>query len=204
MNNAQIIAASLLLSLYSAETVGVMQQENSVSLSSEALSSEALSSEALSSEALSSEALSSEALPSEALTLEELPLETLIWENRVLIVDAKTSTSADILAKQFETHANQMWDRKLIALLLIDDSVIELRFTQEGMTTLPSSTSKSPSNSIRFKYSESELRKRLSGKQSILIGLDGGTKSAYTLNNGQIDIKQVFADVDGMPMRRWP
>ena len=172
MNNVQLIAASLLLSLCSLETVGAIRQENSASLFAE------------------------------KPPLEELPLETLTWQNRVLVVDAKTSTNADILAKQFEARTNQMWDRRLIALLLIDDSVIELRFTQENMETFSTSASQSPSNNQQIAYSASELRKRLNGKQSILIGLDGGTKSAFTLSSGQIDIEQVFADIDGMPMRR--
>lgn len=172
MNNVKLIAASLFLSLCSLETVGAIEQKNSASLFAE------------------------------KLHLEELPLETLIWQNRVLVVDAKTPTNADILAKQFKTHTNQMWDRRLIALLLLNDSVIELRFTQENMQTFSTSPSQSPSSSKQISYSVSELRKRLNGKQSILIGLDGGTKSAFTLNSGQIDIEQVFTDIDGMPMRR--
>jgi 2-keto-3-deoxy-galactonokinase len=47
-----------------------------------------------------------------------------------------------------------------------------------------------------------ELKRRLENKQSILIGLDGGTKSFYDIDASGIDIKQVFADIDGMPMRR--
>ncbi|WP_158307644.1 DUF4174 domain-containing protein [Brumicola nitratireducens] len=172
MNNIKLIAASLLLSLCSLETVGAIQQENSASLFAE------------------------------ERPLEELPLETLIWQNRVLIVDAKTPANADILAKQFEARRNQMWDRRLIALLLVDDSVIELRFTQENMETFSTSASQSRSNNQQIAYSVSELRKRLNGKQSILIGLDGGTKSAFTLSSGRIDIEQVFADIDGMPMRK--
>lgn len=170
MHNAQLIAASLLLSICSIETVGAMQQEGSASVFAE------------------------------EIPLKELRLETLIWQNRVLVIDAKTSENADILAKQFENRANPMWDRRLIALLLKGDSVIELRFTQENMETFP--PSQSSSYNKQTAYSVSELRKRLNGRQSILIGLDGGTKSAFTLNSGQIDIEQVFADIDGMPMRR--
>jgi len=125
-------------------------------------------------------------------------LQDFVWHNRVLIINPKNQMSATALTKQFETHAYQMWERKLIALLLVDDTVIELRFNEEGMVAASSPSNSSSNN----KYSELELRKRLSGKQSILIGLDGGTKSVYDLNNEQLDIQQLFADIDGMPMRR--
>jgi hypothetical protein len=60
MNNVKLIAASLLLGLCSLYTVEAIQQKNSASPFAE------------------------------ERPLEELPLETLIWQNRVLIVDAKT------------------------------------------------------------------------------------------------------------------
>lgn len=129
-------------------------------------------------------------------------LQDFVWENRVLIINPKNQMSATALIKQFEAHTHQMWDRKLIALLLVDDTVIELRFTQEGMAAATTSSSNSPSKNIHIPYSEPELRKRLSGKKSILIGLDGGTKSVYDLNNEQLDIQRLFADIDGMQMRR--
>jgi hypothetical protein len=128
-------------------------------------------------------------------------LQDFVWENRVLIISPKSQMSANALTKQFQTHARQMWERKLIALLLVDETVIELRFTQQGMAAATAS-SNSSSNNMEMQYSEPELRKRLSGKQSILIGLDGGTKSVYNLNNEQLDIQQLFADIDSMPMRR--
>lgn len=43
-----------------------------------------------------------------------------------------------------------------------------------------------------------ELKSRVRDKTLILIGLDGGTKTYYDT----LDMKMIFADIDGMPMRR--
>jgi hypothetical protein len=43
-----------------------------------------------------------------------------------------------------------------------------------------------------------EITKRLNNRHTLLIGLDGGSKAVYD----SFDSKQIFADIDAMPMRR--
>ena len=111
-------------------------------------------------------------------------LNSFAWEYRILLIDASDSKSNTALVSSLRVHKKGIEDRKLKVILY---------------------TSSAASDAISGALIELdlvELKRRLENKQSILIGLDGGTKSFYDIDASGIDIKQVFADIDGMPMRR--
>jgi 2-keto-3-deoxy-galactonokinase len=111
-------------------------------------------------------------------------LNSFAWEYRILLIDASDSKSNTALVSSLRVHKKGIEDRKLKVILY---------------------TSSAASDAISGALIELdlvELKRRLENKQSILIGLDGGTKSFYDIDASGIDFKQVFADIDGMPMRR--
>lgn len=105
------------------------------------------------------------------------------WKNRIVIF--KTSQE-EINAKAATLNQNSaaLTERKLLIFAVSDDKT--LVFTKQGEfseTTL---------------VSLQEATSRLRNQNCILIGLDGGTKQIYE----DLALKQIFADIDGMPMRR--
>lgn len=53
-------------------------------------------------------------------------------------------------------------------------------------------------HSITTESELSSIQQRLRGRKIILIGLDGGIKAGYD----HFDLKEIFKEIDGMPMRR--
>jgi DNA polymerase II large subunit len=125
--------------------------------------------------------MSVDAIASSTETLNELK-----WEHRVLLVSKPNDET--LLKSQLTQNANELNERKLLVFIVGENTT---RIYQ-------------PNNSNRnaINIDTAIHKNRMGDKKAILIGLDGGTKSFYEFENGSIDLKQVFADIDGMPMRR--
>lgn len=113
------------------------------------------------------------------------------WQYRVLLIDVRDLHSSKPLLMELSEHRQEMFERKLKVLLLNEHAVKEVVFADNDKV-------------VPTHFAFAEIQKRLHSKSSILIGLDGGTKSFYDWPAAisPIDLMQVFADIDGMPMRR--
>lgn len=125
--------------------------------------------------------MSIDAMASSVATLNELK-----WEYRVLLIRKQSDDT--LLKSQLTQNASELNERRLLVFIIGEN------------TTSIYQPNNSHFNAINI--DTSALKTRMGDKKAILIGLDGGTKSFYEFENGSIDLKQVFADVDGMPMRR--
>jgi hypothetical protein len=126
-------------------------------------------------------AMSVDALASSVEALDELR-----WEYRVLLISKPNDDT--LLTSQLTQNASELNERKLLVFIVSENTT---RIYQ-------------PNNSdrIAINIDTATLKNRIGDKPAILIGLDGGTKSFYEFKNSTVDLKQVFADIDGMPMRR--
>lgn len=104
------------------------------------------------------------------------------FKHRLLLVDARQDLSIKLIKDSVEKSNKELIDRKLRVIAVHEDA-IEYVFGIHSITT------------------ESELssiQQRLRGRKIILIGLDGGIKAGYD----HFDLKEIFKEIDGMPMRR--
>ena len=109
------------------------------------------------------------------------------WHSRVVIFK---TTQAEINAKAALLSQNSaaLIDRKLLVFAVSDNKT--LVFNQHG--------DKQGEFSETTLVSLQEATSRLRNQNCTLIGLDGGTKQVYE----DLALTQIFADIDGMPMRR--
>lgn len=111
-------------------------------------------------------------------------LEQFEWKYRLLLIDTEQVKDLEILRTQLNKVKDGLLERKLLILGIDQDQVSNL-------------LSKQVLN-IDSQYCLKRMRQRA----AILIGLDGSTKTVYSISNNTVDIQQLFADIDGMPMRR--
>lgn len=111
-------------------------------------------------------------------------LTSFVWQHRLLITRASPSQLSD-LHNLLSKNYNALAERKLAVFIVDNDKVLRYR---------NSSKFKNTGNPLCF----AETKARMRNKHTILIGLDGGTKAAYS----ELDLRIVFADIDGMPMRK--
>lgn len=103
------------------------------------------------------------------------------WENRVLITTIASAQELTSLEQQLQKLWPEFEERKLIVFTIYKERSYAL----------------TPQSSYSKKNIE-EITKRLNNRHTLLIGLDGGSKAIYD----SFDSKQIFADIDAMPMRR--
>lgn len=106
------------------------------------------------------------------------------YQHRVVLIRQTENVKLSALNEQIKQAQSGITERKLKILLLDDKLVFDITRGQE--------------NQVITRLSANELAKRMSDKTVILIGLDGGTKVFYN----KVDFNAIFADIDGMPMRR--
>jgi hypothetical protein len=111
-------------------------------------------------------------------------LDSFKWQYRLLIIDVSMHTDRSALESLLNAHVKDIEDRKLRVILYTQDAIVE------AFTNTP------------LLLEREVVENMLANKYSILVGLDGGIKSFYEPSANTIDINQVFADIDGMPMRR--
>ncbi|MGB3724541.1 MAG: DUF4174 domain-containing protein [Glaciecola sp.] len=104
------------------------------------------------------------------------------WQHRVLVVKTNNEAELNKLTGILAKHAAAIHERRLIVFALSNKDV--LAFTDHSLEV---------SN-----IQANELLSRLRDKKVLLIGLDGGSKTVYD----ELTLKQVFAQIDGMPMRQ--
>ena len=109
-------------------------------------------------------------------------LKEAAWQYRILIVEKTEAAEIESFKDTLSQNAKAIEERRLLVITIFDQNV--LAYT--GQIFEPSH--------IQAK----ELTNKLRGKKALLIGLDGGNKAVYD----QLDLKTVFAQIDGMPMRR--
>ncbi|MBT1450348.1 DUF4174 domain-containing protein [Glaciecola sp. XM2] len=111
-------------------------------------------------------------------------LDSFKWQYRLLIIDVSMHTDRSALESLLNAHVKDIEDRKLRVILYTQDAIVE------AFTNTP------------LLLEREVVENMLANKYSILVGLDGGIKSFYEPSANTIDINQVFADIDGMPMRK--
>lgn len=113
----------------------------------------------------------------------------LHWQYRVLVIPLKNETPAPELLAQLRQSKRAIDDRRLKVLFTTSSKLID-------------------SDEDNFNISDAETCKhavtRDSEQRPFLIGLDGGIKSVYNVYDANVgvNLNAVFADIDGMPMRR--
>ena len=112
-------------------------------------------------------------------------LPELRWQNRVLIFRAESEALLSAFEDQLQVHREEVRDRKLLVISTFESS---LKFYGLGRT-----------DEVRD-LSQGKLLELLGDFDAVLIGLDGGVKARYTSNN--YSWTDLFARIDGMPMRR--
>lgn len=112
---------------------------------------------------------------------QESQLSQYYWENRVLITTIKSAQELTSLEQQLTKLWPEFEERKLVVFAIYQERSYQL----------------TPQSSYS-KQSVQEATKRLNNRHTLLIGLDGGSKAVYD----SFDNKQIFADIDAMPMRR--
>lgn len=113
------------------------------------------------------------------------------WQYRILIVRLDTKQAADeILGVLRESH-DELLERKLQVLIV----------SHQKQIFILNSTGALEQNE---QANTDKIIEKMAGKSSVLIGLDGGSKSFYDWpgEGVTINLKDVFADIDGMPMRQ--
>ena len=100
----------------------------------------------------------------------------LLWNNRVLIIESEQNQTDEI-----ERYTEEILDR----------DIIWFQFNDEGIkTNYPNELAASFATDTKGQYINSE-------DALVLIGKDGGVK----LRQASINLKQIFALIDTMPMR---
>lgn len=110
-------------------------------------------------------------------TAELTSLQDLRWQNRILIGELPAEGG---YWQHLLNAPAQARERKLVVLLSQGDKWIH--------------------NPVHLPLQALPLWVKQSPGELFLIGLDGGIKARYELGN--VKLSEVFADIDGMPMRR--
>lgn len=103
------------------------------------------------------------------------------WEHRVIITSAASKAELISLENQLKVVWPEIKDRELVVFAIFNSNIYQL---------MPQVSN--------AKQSLEEAERRLNKRHTLLIGLDGGSKVVYDNFNS----KQIFADIDAMPMRR--
>lgn len=111
------------------------------------------------------------------------PLDPWQWDNRILVVDGREKDLDDLLLLM-EAEKASIEERHLLWFILTDDGV---RTNAEKL--LPEGFA-------------DDLRRRHfadgTAVKAVLVGKDGGVK----MREARLDLAEVFARIDSMPMRR--
>jgi hypothetical protein len=110
-------------------------------------------------------------------------LSELTWSYRIIITELNGTDLPSMLNK-LSTQDQALAERK-IALFIVTGKQV-LRYHAKGKTEATSL--------IDITQAQNRLRQA----NTLLIGLDGGTKGVYE----SLNLRRIFADIDGMPMRR--
>ena len=105
------------------------------------------------------------------------------FKHRILIVTTDEDLTLSAIKQSLVRSREKLDERKLVVISK-ESNTAEVIW---GVTTI---------NSMLDNQS---TQRRLENHKAVLIGLDGGTKAVYD----SFDLTQVFADIDGMPMRKF-
>jgi hypothetical protein len=108
-------------------------------------------------------------------------ISSLKWKNRIILVN--TISSKNSILKVFEQNKAEINERDIVWFVIKDKSV-------------DSNFNGNLSNNFLF-----NLNTKFKGKplKVVLLGKDGGVKSV----NENLDLKAIFLQIDGMPMRQF-
>ena len=103
------------------------------------------------------------------------------WKNRILLI--KTDVDVGTYLNQIEGASLEIADRDILWFLISNDA-----------------TQTNYSNQLEDNFSETILNRYFgnANTQVVLIGKDGGVKDA----SEELNLSELFALIDGMPMRR--
>lgn len=107
------------------------------------------------------------------------------WQHRVIITRAESPLALVELNKRLAPHWPALEERKIAIFVILESEEDEIKRIFKDRKESP-------------ELSKQEVNKRLGKKHTLLIGLDGGSKSVYD----SFDLRQIMADIDAMPMRR--
>lgn len=110
------------------------------------------------------------------------PLDPWQWANRILLVDGREDDLDDLLLLM-EVNKHKIEERHLLWFILTDD---EVRTNTDDL--LP----KGFARAIRRQHFTATETK------AVLVGKDGGVK----MREADLDLAEVFARIDSMPMRQ--
>lgn len=114
--------------------------------------------------------------------------ESLLWKNRVVLVFAPSTNHQDYNAQfnQYKNHKAAWEERDLVFYTILPDQIINgnLQIVHNNQAAKLREQYGIESGQVTF----------------VLLGKDGGVKLKEV--NKQVDNQQLFALIDGMPMRR--
>ncbi|MDT0594891.1 DUF4174 domain-containing protein [Glaciecola petra] len=117
-------------------------------------------------------------------TTAKIPSKSLndyLYEYRVVVIQGSEQLALEWVNQRYIANKAGIIERKIKLLYLTNGKVLDIgEDKQDSGLTL------------------ADVKPRMQDKALILIGLDGGTKSFYE----RFDLQMIFADIDGMPMRR--
>lgn len=103
------------------------------------------------------------------------------YQHRIVVVQQSEVLPLESVVQLYNENKAGIAERKIKLLFLTNNKVMDV------------------GDEVKESHlSVAMLKTRIRDKTLILIGLDGGTKTYYD----RLDIKMIFADIDGMPMRR--
>lgn len=105
------------------------------------------------------------------------------WQYRVVLTQVDSQSAAEEMQQALQVKWQEYEERKLAVFVIIENKTI-LRISDKGLKSQP--------------LDIEEVNTRMKSRHTLLIGLDGGSKSVYD----SFDPRQIFADIDAMPMRR--
>lgn len=111
-----------------------------------------------------------------------ISLDQLRWQYRVLLLSSP-SNEMENLHKAINYYSDERKERKMLVVIA----------SGKGLSCFPSICDK-------LKLDSSIRAALIDDKKGLLIGLDGGIKETYSMD--EFDFNQVFAAIDRMPMRR--
>jgi hypothetical protein len=103
------------------------------------------------------------------------------YQNRLVLINLDSLTGRERLQNKIDSHTEALRERRIVILATKGLIASEL-FPDDKSVNI----------------NTSELHRLLLEKPVALIGLDGGVKARYS----DVDIQQLFADIDSMPMRK--
>ncbi|MEM9160181.1 MAG: DUF4174 domain-containing protein [Verrucomicrobiota bacterium] len=124
--------------------------------------------------------LASDGQPEEVERLEDLQ-----WRYRLMVGQLSSGELISQLRKSVEANAEALEDRKLLFVLRTPGGVEVLNGMRMGVSNV----------GVRDGYFE-----RVNAGSLALVGLDGGIKAVYEVEDLDLDV--VFDLIDGMPIRR--